>query len=228
MPSCGNTNNGIAILSLFALISYLTAQMKRIIFKTGRLQIREFTPDDASFIIRLVNTSGWLQFIGEKNVHNVEDALAYLNNGPFESYSRFGFGMWHVSRLADQAEVGMCGLLQREGLTHPDVGFAFLPEYTGKGYAFEAASATVAHGFKSFNLDTIFAITMHTNLPAQRLLTKVGLKYDRDIWLINSRNDEKLMRFKISNQNNGRQKALHEIPPEYKHKVRSKDNRIDI
>ncbi len=167
------------------------------IFRTTRLKVREFTPNDASFIVRLVNTPGWLNFIGDKKVDSPEDALGYLSNGPFESYRRFGFGMWHVSRLGDGAELGMCGLLKRQGLAHPDVGFAFLPEYQRNGYASEAANATLGHGFNHFNLESIFAITMHENVRAQRLLNKIGLTYERDIWIATSGKEEELMLYRI-------------------------------
>jgi [ribosomal protein S5]-alanine N-acetyltransferase len=172
--------------------------MGHTIFISNRLLVREFQPSDVHFIVRLVNTHGWLQFIGDKNVRTTDDALGYLSNGPFGSYRKFGFGMWHVSRTDNGESLGMCGLLQRQGLAHPDLGFAFLPEHQGKGYAFEAASATVAHGFGHFDLNTIFAITMRENVRAQALLKKVGMSFDRDILLNTSGKEEELMLFGIS------------------------------
>lgn len=171
--------------------------MKAVMIQTPRLSIREFSPDDAGFIFRLVNTPDWLHFIGDKNVYNEGDALTYLSNGPFASYRKHGFGMWNVS-LLDGTPIGMCGILQREGLTHPDLGFAFLPEYRGKGYALEAAEAVLECAFSHFGLSAILAITMHTNHSAQRLLTKLGMTYDRDVLLAGPGN-QNLMLFSIAN-----------------------------
>lgn len=167
--------------------------MDSYIFQSARLSVREFTPDDALFIVRLVNTPGWLEFIGDKKIRTPDDALGYLTNGPFESYRKFRFGMWHVSKTDSAEPIGMCGLLQRQGLPHPDLGFAFLPEHHGNGYAFEAAGTTVGLGFQMFNLDKIFAITMHSNARAQYLLKKVGMTYERDIRIATSGKEEELM-----------------------------------
>src|SRR5688572_21540231 len=113
--------------------------------ETQRLGLREFTRDDAVFIVELLNTPGWLQFIGDRNVKTKEQAIIYLENGPLKSYKENGFGSWMVELKEDKTPIGMCGILRRESLENPDIGFAFLPEYTGKGYAFEIASATLSY-----------------------------------------------------------------------------------
>lgn len=147
------------------------------IIETPRLILRVFTLDDTGFIIALLNTPGWIEFIGDRNVHTPEAAKNYLLNGPVKSYGENGFGLWMVASRTDNQPVGMCGILKRDHLNNPDIGFAFLPEMGNKGYAFEAASATLQYATGTLQLHTIEAITLPANRRSVRLLEKLGLKY---------------------------------------------------
>ncbi len=143
------------------------------ILTTERLTLRQFTNEDAGFIVELVNTPGWLEFIGDRNIHTEEDAVNYLQNGPIKSYSENGFGSSMVE-MKDGTPIGMCGILKRDSLENPDIGFAFLPEYMGNGYAFEIANATLHHATHQWNLKTIWAITDPGNVRSIGLLEKIG------------------------------------------------------
>lgn len=145
------------------------------ILETARLTLRQFTNEDAGFIVELVNTSGWLEFIGDRNIHSEEDAINYLQNGPIKSYCENGFGSSMVE-LKDGTPIGMCGILKRDSLENPDIGFAFLPAYMGKGYALEIANATLHHATHQWNLKTICAITDPGNVRSIGLLEKIGLR----------------------------------------------------
>ncbi|MGZ3838578.1 MAG: GNAT family N-acetyltransferase [Flavisolibacter sp.] len=145
------------------------------ILETERLGLRTFTLDDTAFIIELLNSPGWLQFIGDRNVKTREQAMAYLENGPMKSYIQNGFGLSLVERKEDGIPIGMCGIVKRDTLSHPDIGFAFLPEYNGKGYAMEMAEATLAYARDTLGLPTILAITLPENSRSIRLLEKIGL-----------------------------------------------------
>jgi len=111
--------------------------MKAEILHTERLVLRKFTVEDTAFIIELLNTEGWLKYIGNRNVKTTEQAKEYLQNGPMKSYEENGFGLALVQLKTNQKPIGMSGLIKRNYLEHPDIGFAFLPGYTGHGYAFE-------------------------------------------------------------------------------------------
>ena len=147
------------------------------ILETDRLRLREFTLDDAPFIKVLVNTPGWLKYIGERNVQTEEQARGYLTRGPIKSYQENGFGLWMVELKENATPIGMCGLLRRDFLDHPDIGFAFLPDYHGKGYAYEAAQATLSFAKNQLGLATLCAITLPTNSHSIKLLEKIGMKY---------------------------------------------------
>lgn len=146
------------------------------ILETERLLLREFTWDDTAFIIELVNSPGWLKFIGDRNIKTEEQAQAYLDNGPLKSYREHGFGLWMVEKKDDKSKMGMCGLLKRDTLEHPDLGFAFLPEFTGKGYAFEIANATMTYACNTLKLPIIAAIVVPENAKSINLLEKIGMK----------------------------------------------------
>ena len=151
------------------------------VLKTDRLILRRYTLDDAEFIMRLVNDPSWLRFIGDKNVHNLDDARRYLREGPLDMYERYGFGMYRVEERDSGTPAGMCGLIKRDTLPDADVGYAFLPEFRGKGYAFEAASAVLEHGHRVFGLKRILAITSLDNAGSIRVLEKAGMKFEREM-----------------------------------------------
>ena len=151
------------------------------VLDTDRLILRRLTLNDAEFIYRLVNDPSWLRFIGDKNVHDLDGARRYLREGPLDMYERFGFGMYRVEERDTGAPAGMCGLIKRDTLPDADVGYAFLPEFRGKGYAFEAASAVLAYGHRVFGLQRILAIVSPDNAGSIRVLEKAGMKLEREL-----------------------------------------------
>ena len=153
--------------------------MTKHIIKTKRLLLRHFTENDTEFIVQLLNSPGWLAFIGDRNVKTEAQARAYLLNGPIKSYLENGFGLSLVETKDDQTPIGMCGLLKRKELEDPDIGFALLPEFMGKGYAYEMAQATLAYAQQVLNLSRVTAITVPTNQASINILQKIGLKFNK-------------------------------------------------
>lgn len=148
------------------------------VLETDRLILRRLAPEDAEFILRLLNEPSWLRFIGNKGVRNVEDARSYILKGPVEMYSRLGFGLYLVELKDGGSSIGMCGLIKRDSLEDVDIGFAFLPEYWGRGYAHEAASAVMEYGREVLGLRRLDAITSVDNESSARLLEKLGLRFE--------------------------------------------------
>lgn len=147
------------------------------LIETQRLFVRQLDLSDAAFMLELVNTPAWLQYIGDRNVYSIEDAERYLANGVLKSYADNGYGGWLVVLKESGQAVGMCGLFQRAYLPAPDLGFAFLPDHEGKGYAYEAATATLEYIKQQFTyLDTLYAITIPENGRSVRLLEKCHFK----------------------------------------------------
>ncbi|MCJ8164955.1 GNAT family N-acetyltransferase [Pontibacter sp. E15-1] len=165
-------------------------------FETERLILRPTSYEDAAFIFELLNTPQWLQFIGDRNVRSVEDAKGYIKNKLMSQLGRLGYGNYTVIRKADGAKLGTCGLHDREGLDGIDIGFAFLPQFAGQGYAFEAASKIKSAASDCFGIKQIYAITAKENTASQRLLEKLGLVYTKLVRLPSD--DEDLMLYQQS------------------------------
>ena len=163
------------------------------VLETERLVLRWLTPADAPFILELLNDPGWLRFIGDRGVRTVEDARSYLLEGTIAMVERLGFGLYLTERKADNMPMGICGLIKRDGLDDVDIGFAFLPAFTCKGYAVEAAIATMAFGKSTFGLKRIVGIASRDNVSSNKLLEKIGLKFERMVRM--PRDDEEVMLF---------------------------------
>ena len=165
--------------------------------ETDRLILRRFTVDDAPFILALLNEPSFLRYIGDKKVRNLDDARQYILNGPTVSYERYGFGLCCVELSESHTPIGMCGLLKREELPDPDIGFAFLPDFWNKGFAFEAATAVLQDARERLSLESILAITSLDNDASIRLLERLGFTFQRLITLSQSGEQVKLFEREI-------------------------------
>ena len=154
------------------------------VLETERLVLRRLTADDAEFMLGLVNEPSWLRFIGDRGVRTLEEARRYILDGPVDMYERLGFGLYATTLKEDEsAPIGICGLVKRDGLEDVDIGFALLPGFWGKGYAYEAASAVMAWAKSVVGLNRIVAITSIDNESSARLLEKIGLRFERMVRL---------------------------------------------
>jgi RimJ/RimL family protein N-acetyltransferase len=149
------------------------------VLETKRLSLRWLETNDADFILQLVNEPSWLRFIGDKGIRTVEDARNYIEEGPVAMYRRLGFGLYLVELRESGEPIGICGLIKRDALEDVDLGFAFLPAFWGKGYAFESAAAVMDYGRRTFKLSRLLAITSQDNEVSARLLEKLGFHFER-------------------------------------------------
>ena len=155
-----------------------------IVLETERLTLRRLSADDdGPFVLELVNDPDWLRFIGDKGVRSLEDARTYILKGPVDMYERLGFGMYLTELKSDRTPIGICGLIKRDSLEDVDLGFAFLPTYRSRGYAYEAASAVVSYGQRAFSLKRLVAITSPDNEASARLLGKLGFVFKKPLAL---------------------------------------------
>lgn len=144
---------------------------------TARLRLREFTEEDAPFVLRLLNEPSFHEFIGDRGVRTLEDAKRYLREGPMASYQLNGHGLMHLALRVTDQPIGMCGLVRRDTLPAPDIGFALLPEYWNQGYVTEAAAVTIEHGRQHLGLREVLGITTPRNTRSIRVLEKLGLQF---------------------------------------------------
>ena len=170
------------------------------IYQTERLILIPTSQQDAQFILELLNTPKWIQYIGDRNVYSIEGAKQYIAKKITPQFERLGFGNYTVVRKSDNAKLGTCGLYDREGLTGVDIGFGFLPNYEGKGYALESSLKLKELALDSFGLKQISAITNIDNISSQKLLEKLGLQYLKIIQLPES--DEQLRFYQLNIDDN--------------------------
>jgi [ribosomal protein S5]-alanine N-acetyltransferase len=144
---------------------------------TDRLTLKKLAIDDHDFMLELVNSTGWLEFIGSRNVHSAEDAIQYIekiNNTPDFTY-------WVVRTNDALIPIGIVSFLKRSYLNHFDIGFAFLAGYQGNGYGYEAAASVLAMVTENPRYATIFATTVPHNKSSIRLLTKLGFRFYQEL-----------------------------------------------
>ena len=146
--------------------------------QTDRLVIRELTLADAPLVLELINEPDFHRYIGDKGVRDIAGAGKYLRDGPLAMYARLGFGLWLVA-LKDGTPVGINGLLQRDFLPGPDIGFAFLNRHNGKGYGYESSVAVLQHGRAHLKMTSILAITALENPASIGLLGKLGFRFEK-------------------------------------------------
>lgn len=154
-----------------------------IILKTDRLILRQFSTNDAEFILELVNEPSFIQNIGDRGVRTLDDACSYILRVAVASYEKNGFGLYLVLLKESGASIGMCGLIKRDGLEDVDIGYAFLPKFWSKGYALEAALAVKEYARDVIGLKRLVAITDPENQGSIRVLEKIGLSYEKMVRL---------------------------------------------
>ncbi|HLT38766.1 MAG TPA: GNAT family N-acetyltransferase [Enhygromyxa sp.] len=150
---------------------------------TARLRLRPLVSDDAEFIVALLNDPDFIRFVGDREVHDREGAIRYLRQGPWASYEAHGYGPWAVERREGGEPLGICGLWRRDDLDAPDLGYAFLPAGRGRGFAREAAAATLAWARDTLGLSRVLAITGDDHLRSQQVLEAIGMVFDGHVRL---------------------------------------------
>lgn len=155
--------------------------MPCVLAETSRLRLRELQLPDAPFVLRLLNEPDFHRHIGDKGVRDLAQAEAYLQEGPLASYRAHGFGLWCVERRDDGERLGMVGLLRRDWLPDPDIGYALLARFAGHGYAREAAEAVCGLGARQFGIERLRAIVNPDNAASIRLLQALGFVADGEV-----------------------------------------------
>jgi [ribosomal protein S5]-alanine N-acetyltransferase len=144
--------------------------MSMTVAQTERLAMRRLEPEDAPFILRLLNDAAFLEHIGDKGVRTPADAVRYLEEGPIASYAQHGHGLYGVTLRASGELIGICGLLRRDEYEDLDLGFAFLPEFRGRGYAGEAGAAVLRIASEVIGVTRVIALVSPANAASIRVL----------------------------------------------------------
>lgn len=162
------------------------------VLETERLILRQLAPNDAEFILELLNEPSFIRNVGDKGVRAAADACTYILSGPVASYEQFGFGLYLVELKESSTPVGICGLVKRAALADVDLGFAFLPKFWSKGYAVESALAVKTYARQVIELKRIVAVTVPDNQSSIRVLEKIGFRFERTVSLSDDGQELKL------------------------------------
>jgi ribosomal-protein-alanine N-acetyltransferase len=146
---------------------------------TERLQLRWLTLDDADLMLNVWNDPAFVRNVGDRGVRTVEEAEAAMQNGALHLYEEYGYGPYRVALRDDDVAIGIVGLFRRDGLDIPDIGYSVLPDYCGKGYAYEASCAVIDYAHTELELEQICAIISPGNAVSIGLIEKLGLVFDR-------------------------------------------------
>ena len=141
------------------------------ILETKRLILRVLSAADADMILRLLNQADFLTNIGDKGVRNFQDACEYIEQGPVAMQQALGFSLYCCQLKTTGEAIGMSGLIKRDGVEHPEVGFSFLSEYQRQGYGKESVSAVINYARDELLLKKLNAICNPDNKGSIALLT---------------------------------------------------------
>jgi RimJ/RimL family protein N-acetyltransferase len=152
------------------------------ILDTERLRLRALTLDDAPFYLEVVNSPGFIEFIGDRGIRTEDEARKAIAEGPIAMQAALGHSLCMVERKQDGAPVGMCGLIKRDTLPDVDIGYAFLPQFFGQGYATEAAAGVLAYA-RTLGIRRLLAITSPGNIGSNAVLKKIGMHFEEMVYL---------------------------------------------
>ncbi|OPC04322.1 GNAT family acetyltransferase [Elizabethkingia meningoseptica] len=152
-------------------------------YETERLIIKPIDLDDAGFILKLYNMPKFIEYIGDKNIRSIGDAENYIKVRFLPQLQELGFGNYTIILKENNARIGAVGVFVRDGLPIMDIGFSFLEEYEGKGYAYESAMKVKSIAMDDFGLQQLSAIVAKNNFASQKLIQKLGLVFQKYVTL---------------------------------------------
>jgi RimJ/RimL family protein N-acetyltransferase len=163
------------------------------ILETKRLILREVSADDAEFMLDLLNQPSFIKYIGDRNVRTVDESKEFIETRYVTSYRDNSFGLYAVELKDSGTVIGICGFVKRDTLPEPDIGFAFLPQFCGQGFAVEAAAGSMKYGEETLGFTKVLAITTQDNESSGKLLLKIGFKFVESVKM--PHDDEELKLF---------------------------------
>jgi len=149
--------------------------------ETERLRLRRFTPADLDAVRRIYGDSEVMRYMWDgraRTEEQIRDALAFL----MDSWEKSGFGMWAVVQKERDEVIGRCGFFSLDGTPEAEIGYILARAYWGRGYATEAASASLRYGFEQLGLERIVAVTRPDHLVSQQVLRKLGMVFERNAY----------------------------------------------
>lgn len=151
-------------------------------YETERLLLRLVSTDDAPFILKLMNSEKWIKFIGDRKVYTETEAQKYIRERMYPRYEKGYYNYLVINRQTSE-KMGCCGIYKRDHLEIPDIGFAYLPQFEGQGFAYDAATKVMEIARQERGMTKISGITLEDNLASRKLLEKLGLKFQKKFFV---------------------------------------------
>jgi len=148
-------------------------------YETERLILKPADLEDADFFLELYNLPSFIKYIGDKNLRTKEDAENYISNRFIPQIEKLGFGNYVVIHKELNKKIGAVGVFVREGISVPDIGFSFFPDFEGKGYAYESAVNLMEIVKTEFGVEKLSAMTSDENLSSQKLIERLGFQFKK-------------------------------------------------
>lgn len=159
-------------------------------FETLRLSLKSLSHNDLDFIMDLTNSEGWLKFIGNRNTKTKDLATDYIQKIMDNPQIRY----WTVTLKQEKIPIGIITFIKRDYHADSDIGFAFLPGYEGKGYAYEASKVVLDNIIADPAYTNILATTLKENVSSIKLIEKLGLKFEKEIVV----DQEELLQYSVT------------------------------
>ena len=149
------------------------------VIATERLRLRKLTLDDAGLMFAVWNDSEFVRNVGDRGIRTLQEARDAMKKGALRLYEKYGYGPYRISLGDSDTPIGICGLFRRDGLEDPDIGYATLPDFCGRGYAYEAAIAVAEYAEAELGLERLIAIISPANTASIGLIRKLGFEFER-------------------------------------------------
>jgi RimJ/RimL family protein N-acetyltransferase len=139
-----------------------------------------FTPGDLDDLLLVFGDPEVMKYLGiEAGATLSREETKLVLQKMTEFWGRNGFGRWAVINKEDNKLIGLCGFRLLEDAL--ELVYALAKPYWGRGFATEAARASLRFGFEELNYDRIVAITRHANKGSRRVMSKLLMTYEQDV-----------------------------------------------
>lgn len=172
----GNNTFNIKVESNKFYIKILSFNKLKLEINTKRLLLRRINTSDATFILELVNSMGWLKYIGNREVQTISDAESYIQSHFLDMYDKHDFGFYCVIEKTSKNKIGICGITKRPELDFPDLGYALLENFAGKGFALEASLAVIEDLKEGNQINKLLSKIFIENSKSITLIKKLGFE----------------------------------------------------
>jgi RimJ/RimL family protein N-acetyltransferase len=166
------------------------AQQNEPLASSEHLTLYKFNPDiqeHSDILYRLWNSPHFIELEGKTAVDSPEKAKSVIQNRFIAEYNRNGYGAYLVviKKLDSQDTspiqfIGTVGLTKGDSPTSfsaPDIGFALLPEYLGRGYATEAGKLILEYAERTFDLKNALGLCNPKNKASRAVLERIGFTF---------------------------------------------------